>query len=66
MKLYASSASPFVRKVRISALELGLAERIEELAVSLSPVNPHAGVREHNPLGKIPALITDTGEALYD
>ncbi len=66
MKLYTSSASPFVRKVRISALELGLAERIEEVPISLSPVNPHAALREHNPLGKIPALITDTGEALYD
>ena len=66
MKLYASSTSPFVRKVRISALELGLAARIEEVPISLSPVNPHAALREHNPLGKIPALITDTGEALYD
>ncbi|MGC8521032.1 MAG: glutathione S-transferase [Steroidobacteraceae bacterium] len=66
MKLYFSPASPFARKVRISALELGLAERIELLQISLSPVSPHTDLRLHNPLGKIPALITDEGEALYD
>ncbi len=66
MKLYFSPASPFARKVRVSALELGLAERIELLQISLSPVSPHTDLRLHNPLGKIPALITDEGEALYD
>ena len=66
MKLFFSPASPFARKVRISALELGLAERIEVIEVSLSPVQPHHGLRSHNPLGKIPALVTEAGEALYD
>ena len=66
MKLYFSPASPFARKVRVSALELGLAERIELLQISLSPVSPHTDLRQHNPLGKIPALITDEGAALYD
>lgn len=66
MKLFSSPTSPFARKVRVSALELGLAERLELLEVSLSPVDPHATLREHNPLGKIPALLTDAGETLYD
>ena len=66
MQLYTNSNSPFARKVRISALELGLADRLESLEVTSSPVDPHGGLREHNPLGKIPALITDEGEALYD
>ena len=66
MKLYLNPASPFARKVRISALELGLAERIELIEVSLSPVQPHHGLRSHNPLGKIPALLTEADEALYD
>ncbi len=66
MKLFFSPASPFARKVRISALELGLAERIELIEVSLSPVQPHHGLRSHNPLGKIPALVTEADEALYD
>ena len=66
MKLYLNPASPFARKVRISALELALAERIELIEVSLSPVQPHHGLRSHNPLGKIPALLTEADEALYD
>lgn len=66
MQLFTNPNSPFARKVSVSALELGLAGRIESLEVSLTPVSPHAGVRERNPLGKIPALITDDGETLYD
>ncbi len=66
MKLYCNALSPFARKVRISALELALAERIELIEVTLSPVQPHHGLRAHNPLGKIPALLTDAKEALYD
>jgi glutathione S-transferase len=66
MQLYTNPNSPFARKVRVSALELGLADRIENLEVTLSPINPHAALGQHNPLEKIPALITDDGEALYD
>lgn len=66
MKLYSNPISPFARKVRVSALELGLADQMELIEVTLSPVSPHSGLREHNPLGKIPALITASGEALYD
>ena len=66
MQLFTNPNSPFARKVRVSALELGLAGRIESLDVTSSPVDPHSGLRERNPLGKIPALITDAGEALYD
>ena len=66
MQLYSNPASPYARKVRVSALELGLAGRIELLEVTQSPVNPHRELRAHNPLGKIPALMTDTGETLYD
>jgi glutathione S-transferase len=66
MKLYFSPSSPFARKVRIAAQELGLAPRIEAQAVSMTPVNPDEGVRTHNPLGKIPALLADDGTVLYD
>ena len=66
MQLYFSPASPFVRKVRVTAHELGLSGRIELTSVTLTPVSPHEAVRSSNPLGKIPALITDEGTALYD
>ncbi len=63
MKLCYSLTSPYVRKVVVCAAELGLGERIERI-----PSGPEtaAELRRDNPLGKVPALLTDDGEALYD
>jgi glutathione S-transferase len=66
MQLYFSPTSPYARKVRITAHELGLSQRIELISIALTPVSPHDALRSSNPLGKIPALITDEGTALYD
>lgn len=64
MQLRASPMSPFARKVRMAIRHLGLEKRIEE--VRADPANPDDTLRRQNPLGKIPALITDDGEAIYD
>ena len=64
MKLFYSKTSPFVRKVLASAITRNLDAQIE-----LVPVNPHASPPEliaHNPLSKIPCLVTDDGYALFD
>lgn len=64
MKLYCSPTSPYARKVRIVAAELGLTDLIEEINV-----DPHASPAELlaiNPLSKIPVLVTERGEALPD
>jgi glutathione S-transferase len=66
MKLYFNPASPFVRKVRVTAHELGMSDRIELTGIILTPVSPHDALRTSNPLGKIPALILDDGTVLYD
>jgi glutathione S-transferase len=66
MKLHFGAASPYVRKVRATAIELGLNDRIELLQRTITPVAPEAELNAANPLGKIPCLITDEGEALYD
>jgi glutathione S-transferase len=66
VQLYFNPASPYVRKVRVTAHELGLSDQIELISVSLTPVSPHEGVRSSNPIGKIPALITDDGTTFYD
>ena len=66
MKLYFNPASPYVRKVRVTAHELGLDGRIELISITLSPVDPHDALRSSNPIGKIPTLVTDEGAALYD
>jgi glutathione S-transferase len=66
MKLYHAALSPFVRKVVVAAIELGLRERIELVATTVSPVKPSEALNAVNPLGKIPALVTDDNDLLYD
>jgi glutathione S-transferase len=62
MKLLASPASPYTRKVRIVLAEKKIDCEVEQVDVAPidNPVNPH------NPLGKIPTLVLDDGTALYD
>jgi glutathione S-transferase len=64
MKLRYSPTSPYVRKVSVTALELGLDGRIERLPTDTR--DPESGHAADNPLGKVPALVTDEGEKLYD
>ena len=66
MKLHHSTTSPFVRKVMVSAMELGLADRIEKLPAKVSPIVRTSPVIADNPLGKLPTLIVDDGMVLYD
>ena len=66
MKLRHNSASPFVRKVMVCAHELSLANRIELLDTVVSPVSANTTLAGENPLMKIPALVTDDGEVLFD
>jgi glutathione S-transferase len=66
MKLWYSPTSPFVRKVIAAAHELGIADRIEIVEAATSPINRHSGLGELNPVGKIPAMVTDDGQVLYD
>jgi len=64
MILRSTSASPFVRKVRIAIAVLGLADKIEVQETDLN--DPADTIRAQNPLGKIPALVLDDGGTLYD
>ena len=66
MKLQYSPNSPYVRKVVMLAHELGLNDRIEREPLTLSPYEPNAAVTALNPLGKIPVLVTDEEESLFD
>jgi glutathione S-transferase len=66
MKLFYSPTSPYARKVLLAAHQLGLIDRIELIGSALSPIACDPQVAERNPLGKIPALVTDDGQALYD
>ena len=66
MKLHYNPASPYVRKVRVLALETGLMGDIELVSVTLTPTSPDANLCSDNPIGKIPTLVREDGGALYD
>jgi glutathione S-transferase len=63
MRLHSTITSPYARKVWVVAHERGLTDRIEAVAT-----NPHADeyLRDDNPLCRVPTLVLDDGEALFD
>lgn len=64
VELFGSLASPYVRKVRVAAIELAVMDRI-----GFTIVDPHAGpdrLGKVNPLHKVPTLIADDGRVLLD
>jgi glutathione S-transferase len=62
MKLLYTLNSPYARKVRIMALEKHIDLTLQEVDLSA----PDCPVKNHNPLGKVPVLILDDGDNLYD
>ena len=72
MKLFWTPASPFTRKVGVTARELHLWDNIEILPTTWSlqwgyrtvPFTP--GLAEANPVARIPTLIPEGGDALGD
>jgi glutathione S-transferase len=63
MKLRYSTTSPYARKCLVVVHETGLESRVD-----LVPTAPwgETDLPRDNPLGKVPTLIADGGEALYD
>src|SRR3984893_2906545 len=66
MKLTFSPASPFARKVRIAAIELGLIDTIEFVPTTVAPGQPNEEYSRITPLKKLPVLILDNGEVILD
>ncbi len=64
MKLRYSKTSPYARKVRMVAHELGLDRRVELVPTDTWNL-PDELLRE-NPLGKVPSLSTEEGTIVYD
>ena len=62
MKLFASLTSPYARKIRVILAEKALPF---ELVVD-SPWEANTRVPTVNPLGKVPALVTESGEIFFD
>lgn len=67
MKLTSSPASPFARKVRICATELGLMDRIELVPTTVVPGKPNEQyAHDVTPLRKLPVLILDDRSVIAD
>ena len=61
MKLIGSLTSPYVRKVRIV-----MAEKKLDYQLELEDVWTNDAILKSNPLGKVPCLVMDGGEAVFD
>jgi glutathione S-transferase len=62
MKLIGSTSSPYVRKVRVVMIE----KKLDYVFVLEDVWAAQTTVAESNPLGKVPCLIMEGGEALFD
>ena len=61
MKLIGSLSSPYVRKVRIV-----MAEKKLDYQFELEDVWQNDAILKSNPLGKVPCLVMEGGEAVFD
>jgi glutathione S-transferase len=62
MKLYSHPVSPFARKCRVVAHELGIKLEI----VHIESARKDDNLRKVNPLKQIPVLVLDDGSTLFD
>ena len=61
MKLIGSLTSPYVRKVRVM-----MAEKKLDFQLVLEDVFGSDAILASNPLGKVPCLVMEGGEAVFD
>jgi glutathione S-transferase len=66
MKLLYAPTSPYVRKVMACAHLTGQADRIQLLESAAHPIRRDVRIALHNPLAKVPTLILESGESLFD
>jgi len=66
MKLLYQTHSPYARKVLVAAHETGLAGQLDVIHHETSPTRRNEAVYAVNPLGKVPVLLLDDGEVLFD
>ncbi|MDV7399494.1 glutathione S-transferase N-terminal domain-containing protein, partial [Arthrospira platensis SPKY1] len=62
MKLIGSTTSPYVRKVRIVMAE----KKLEFQFFEENVWSPATQISDANPLGKVPCLVMEGGEAVFD
>jgi len=62
MKLIGSTSSPYVRKVRVVMAE----KKLDYQFVEEDVWSAGSSIMQSNPLGKVPCLVMEGGEALFD
>jgi glutathione S-transferase len=62
MKLIGSTSSPYVRKVRVVMAE----KKLDYQFIEEDVWSADTGIMQSNPLGKVPCLVMEGGEALFD
>ena len=64
LRIYFSSASPFVRKVMVAGLERGV--EIEKLTAAAWPIKRDPNIVQHNATGKVPCLLLQDDTPIFD
>ncbi len=64
MKLRYSPTSPYVRKISVTIIELGLENDVTNIPTNVW--DAECDIADDNPLGKVPTLVTDDGKTVYD
>jgi glutathione S-transferase len=62
MKLIGSISSPYVRKVRVVMAE----KKLDYQFIQDDVWSQDTAIHESNPLGKVPCLVMEAGEAIFD
>jgi len=66
IRLFFSPASPYVRKVMVTAHERKLADQIEKLPSAAGPVKRDQTIVVHNASGKVPCLLLADDTPIFD
>lgn len=71
MELYSIDWSPFARKVRIAAIERDIESNIKLITANIGFADKtlkrtKSNLTNFNPSGRVPTLITDDGQSIYD
>jgi glutathione S-transferase len=66
MKLHGDLLSPFVRMSLVTAHEVGLAAKIQQVVTRVNPTTINTDLTALSPVGKVPVLVTDHNHPLYD
>jgi glutathione S-transferase len=66
MKLHGDLLSPFVRMSLVTAHEVGLAAKVQQVVTRVNPTTINTDLTALSPVGKVPVLVTDHNHPLYD